>query len=288
MAAGGGSFEDLSEVCFTPFVRSAPTKARLASRRRGADDKSLEHVVELDIGPRLSVFHHEPTPALPPEARPSHADVVRLAELVVGTDVVAMAAHFEKVCAQHHSYATLLTYFVAPAARLLGEFWQKDICDFFEVTIGVGRLQTFMDRMATPEPIGTLDARRKALLIALPGETHVLGLHIVAKLLEAAGWSVTVEEHLAAEQNARTVATEWFGVVGVTVSIESRIELAARTVAAIRGASRNQHIAFMAGGAALVEKPELALQIGADAVGVDAPTTPFLAAHLLMRQPATM
>ena len=161
MAAGGGSFEDLSEVCFTPFARSAPTKARLASRRRGADDKSLEHVVESDIGPRLSLFHHEATPALPPEARPSYADVKRLAELVVGTDVVAMAAHFEKVCAQHHSYATLLTYFVAPAARLLGEFWQQDICDFFEVTIGVGRLQAFMDRLATPEPLSAADPRRR-------------------------------------------------------------------------------------------------------------------------------
>jgi len=261
--------------------------ARPATRRRGTD-RSLEHVVESDIGPRLSLFHHESTAAAPPERRPSYADVERLAELVIGTDVVEMAAHFEKVCAQHHSYATLLTYFVAPAARLLGEFWQQDACDFFEVTLGVGRLQTFMDRLATPEPIAAADVRRNALLIALPGETHVLGLHIVAKLLEAAGWSVTVEEHLSAEQNARTAATEWFGVVGVTVSLESRIELAARTVAAVRSASRNQHVAFMAGGAALVEKPELALQIGADAIGLDAPTTPFLASHLLMRQPATI
>ena len=277
----------VSEVCFAPYARSKPTRSRTASRARDTE-RSLEQIVEADIGPRLFLFHHEAMAVPPPENGPTSADVRRLAELVIGTDEAATAAHFEKVCAEQHSYPTLLAHFVAPAARLLGEFWKEDICDFFEVTIGVGRLQTFMDRLTTPEPVSAADPRRKALLIALPGETHVLGIHIVAKVMEAAGWDVTVEEHLPAEHNARTAAREWFGVIGVTVSSESRVEQAARTVAAIRASSLNQRVAFIAGGAALVEEPELALRIGAEAAGFDAPTAPFLASHLLMRQTAHM
>ncbi len=206
--------------------------------------------------------------------------------LVIGTDEAATVAHFEKVCAQHHAYSTLLAYFVAPAAQFLGELWKQDLCDFLEVTIGIGRLQAFMDRLATPEPVSAADVMRRALLIALPGETHLLGVRMVAKFLESTGWDVTVEEHLPAEDNAKTVAMEWFGVVGVSMSVASRAELAARTVAAVRHASLNPHVAIMAGGKALIENPELAFQIGADAVGYDAPTAVVLASHLLVRQAA--
>lgn len=236
MMAGGGVFEDLSEVCFAPFGRSAPARVRPSRRTRGSAP-SLEQIVETDIGPRLFQFHHESVAISPPDSTPTREDVERLAALVIGTDEAATAAHFEKVCAQNHSYSTLLAYFVAPAARRLGELWKEDVCDFFEVTIGVGRLQAFMDRLATPEPLSGADARRKVLLIALPGETHLLGVRILAKVLEAAGWDVTLEEQLPAEHNARTAASEWFGVVGVTVGVELRVEMAARTVAMVRNAS---------------------------------------------------
>ena len=162
MMAGGGVFEDLSEVCFAPFGRSAPARVR-PSRRTRRSAPSLEQIVETDIGPRLFQFHHESVAISPPDSTPTREDVERLAALVIGTDEAATAAHFEKVCAQNHSYSTLLAYFVAPAARRLGEFWKEDICDFFEVTIGVGRLQAFMDRLATPEPLSGADARRKVL-----------------------------------------------------------------------------------------------------------------------------
>jgi len=285
MMAGGGFYEDLTGVCFVPYGRSAPARARPVPKTL-SKTASLEQIVETDIGPRLCLFHQEPAASAPPHSRPSREDVQRLAELVIGTDEAAAVAHFEKVRAQNYSYSTLLAYFVAPAARTLGEFWREDICDFVEVTIGVGRLQTFMDRLATPEPLSAGDARRRILLIAPPGETHLLGVRIVAKVLEAAGWDVTLEELLPAEHNAQTVASDWFGVVGITVSVEQRVETAARTIALVRNASLNSRVAFMAGGAALVEQPELAMRIGADAVGLDAPTAPFLASHLLMRQAA--
>jgi len=284
MAAGGGIFGDMGDVCVAPFGRAAPRQAHVWPRTHGRI--SVEQIVKAEIGPRLALFHHDRFAVPPPESRPALDDIERLAMLAIGTDETATVAHFEKVRAQEHSYSTLLAYFVAPAARLLGELWNQDVCDFVDVTIGVGRLQAFMDRLAAPEPLSAADVKRRALLIALPGETHVLGVRMVAKVLEATGWDVTLEEHLPAETNARSVAAEWIGVVGLSLSVASRAELAARTVSVIRNASLNRRIAIMAGGPAITEHPELALQIGADAVGFDAPTSAVVASHLLVRQAA--
>jgi methanogenic corrinoid protein MtbC1 len=285
MSADGVVFRHVPDICL-PLGPAALRRVTLPPRDADDAKTSLERVVDFEIGPRLVLFHHGQEAICPPERRPTRVDVERLAMLVIGTDEAATVDHFEKVRAQQHAYSTLLAYFLAPAAQFLGELWEQDVCDFFEVTIGIGRLQAFMDRLAAPEPVSSADVMRRALLIALPGETHLLGVRMVAKFLESTGWDVSIEEHLAAEENAKTVASEWFGVVGVSMSVASRVELAARTVAVVRQMSLNPHIAIMAGGKALVENPQLAFQIGADAVGYDAPTAVVLASHLLMRQTA--
>ena len=281
MRMGGGIFRRVSDIR-RRRGRAAPEKFG----RPPQEVKSfIAHAVDVNIGPRLVLLHRE-VATCPPTLRPTRADVERLAMLVIGTDDAAAAAHFENVRAQQHAYSTLLSCFIAPAAQFLDELWKQDVCDFFEVTIGIGRLQAFMDRLAAPEPVLAANVVRRALLIALPGETQLIGFRMVAKFLESTGWDVTVDEHLPAEDNAKTVASEWIGVVGVSVSIASRAELAARTVSVVRNASLNPHIAIMAGGNALIENPQLALQIGADAVSHDAPTAVVLASHLLMRQAA--
>jgi methanogenic corrinoid protein MtbC1 len=283
MTAGGG-ISDIADVCFAPVDYAGP---RRAVRTQDSRDPhiALKRLIEAEIGPKLVLFHSEAQPISPPENRPRREDVERLATLVIGTDEAATVAHFEKVCAQDHSYPTLLVHFIAPAAQLLGELWKEDVCTFFDVTIGLGRLQTLMDRLRAPEPAPHADCRRRVLLVALPGEAHVFGIRMVAKVLEATGWDVSVEEERPAEENARTAAGEWIGVVGLTLSAASRADLAARTVAAIRKASKNRSVRFMIGGAAINERPELALQVGGDvAVGLDAPTAAVVASHLLMRQ----
>jgi len=244
----------------------------------------LEHVIEVDIGPRLVLVHHECAVA-PPDHRPTSDECQTLARLSIGRDEAALFAYFERVRAQDHPFATLLAFFIAPAALHLGELWQQDLCDFFEVTLGVGRLQMLMNRLEPPGTSRSNDGGRRALLIAMPGETHVLGLHMVGKLMDAVGWDVTFEEQRSAEDCAQTAAEKWIGVVGVTVGLPSGLERAARTIAVVRDASMNRNLAVLVGGNAFTDHPELVAQVGADAGGFDAPTAVVLAAHLLARQP---
>src|SRR5947209_1285815 len=214
MASDGGFLVQDADFCFSHSQASIrPVESRADELPRG-----LEQLVSLEIGRRLLLFHHKPFHTPPPNERPTRDDVERLAILAIGRDETAAFAHFEKVREQRHSYPNLLAYFLAPAAEYMGELWKQDLCDFCDVTIGVGRLQTLMDRMAAPEPTTRADINRRAMLISLPGEDHVLGVRVVAKILEASGWDVTVEEQLSAEHNAMTIADEWIGVVGLSLS----------------------------------------------------------------------
>ena len=136
------------------------------------------------------LVHHE-CPVAPPDRRPTPEQCETLARLSTETDDTALFGYFESVRAQDHSFATLLAFFIAPAALHLGEMWQQDLCDFFEVTLGVGRLQMLMNRLEPPGTSRTKDGDRRALLIAMQGETHILGLRMVGKLMDAVGWDVT-------------------------------------------------------------------------------------------------
>src|SRR5271165_6005121 len=84
MAAGGGIFGDMGDVCVAPFGRAAPRQARVWPRTHGRI--SVEQIVKAEIGPRLALFHHDRFAVPPPESRPALDDIERLAMLVIGTD----------------------------------------------------------------------------------------------------------------------------------------------------------------------------------------------------------
>jgi MerR family transcriptional regulator, light-induced transcriptional regulator len=277
-----------ADLCPPPsdasMIRRSPSRSPIFATTRRPLESRLEHVIEIEIGPRLVLVHHD-CPVAPPDRRPTLDEIETLARLSVGSDEAALFAYFERVQAQDHPLATLLTFFIAPAALHLGELWQQDLCDFFEVTLGVGRLQMLMNRLEPPGTSRRKDGDRRALLIAMPGETHLLGLHMVGKLMDAVGWDVTFEEQRSVEDCAQTAAEKWIGVVGVTVGLPSGLERAARTIAIVKDASMNRNVAVLVGGNAFVDHPELVAQVGADAGGFDAPTAVVLASHLLARQP---
>jgi MerR family transcriptional regulator, light-induced transcriptional regulator len=265
------------------IMRPTPRSSIFATTRIPLQSP-LEHVIEVDIGPRLVLVHHE-CPVAPPDRRPTSAECETLARLSIGGNEAALFGYFDQIKSQNHTFATLLAFLIAPAALHLGELWQQDLCDFFEVTLGVGRLQMLVNRLELPGTPRRKDGDRRALLIAMPGETHILGLRMVGKLMDAVGWDVTFEEQRSAEDCAQTAAEQWIGVLGVTVGLPSGLERAARTIAVVRDASMNRNLAVLVGGNAFADHPELVAQVGADAGGFDAPTAVVLASHLLTCQP---
>ena len=126
-----------------------------------------------------------------------------------------------------------------------------------------------------------LDEKRRLLLMGAPGEQHTFGIRVVEQFLRRAGWVVSIGLSSSPEEIAALVASEWFGVVGLTLSNETRVDQLALAIRSVREASYNRSIGVMVGGPVFLEKPQLVRKVGADASAVDAPTAVLLAQRLL-------
>ncbi len=155
------------------------------------------------------------------------------------------------------------------------------MCDFVEVTTGVFRLQRLVARFRIDEDAAAPDGQHRVLLMGAPGEQHTFGVRIVEQFLRKAGWEVSIGLASTPLEIAALVASEWFDVVGLTLSSDSRLEPLAAAIRSVRDASCNPAIGVMVGGPVFLQHPELVQRVGADASAVDATTAVLLAQRLL-------
>jgi len=264
--------------------RSASRAAPVASTVDREERRSrLSSVIADEIVPRLLRIHREIRRA-EVLAAPGPDEIAAFGALAMGRDGTLAQAYFEKLRADGHSFEWLCTHLLAPTARHLGGLWEQDLCDFVDVTLGLGRLQEILARFGAPAETRVLDERHCALLISTPGEKHLFGLEIVAESLRGAGWRVRVERGFDAVRSAAAVAAEWVGVVGVTLSGETGLESAARIIESVRRASLNPRVGVIVGGPAFANSPPRVAQVGADAVAADGPAAVIVARQLLAGQ----
>ncbi len=247
---------------------SFPSKAADRSAERLAN---LASTIETQVIPRLMLAHRAPAAAPGERDAPGSAEVAELAALVVAHDANVAHSYVEALRARGTSLETVYLELLAPAARHLGRLWEADLCDFTEVTLGLCRLQQVLNDLSA-EFHADLDAPqhgRRALLVPAPGEQHTFGLSMVAEFFRRAGWDVWGEA-ASKDELVALVRVEWFAVIGFSVSSETRLEVLAGAVRAIRRASRNRCLGVLVGGRVFVEHPELVPFVGADATAVDA------------------
>ncbi len=205
------------------------------------------------------------------EVRPTEDDVVELTKILLEEDATAASVFANAVLDRGVSYQTLCLELFAPAARRLGEMWVADVCDFAQVTIGVGRLQQLLRefaRQVPPEPTAWVQGRR-ALLAPTPGEQHTFGMLVVGEFFRRAGWDVTGEPAATRQELCSLVDNEWFAVVGLSLSAEAQLGRLSKVIRFVREASRNDHIHIIVGGRVFTERPELVERVGADVSAVD-------------------
>jgi len=247
------------------------------------DRKNLTELIVAEIVPRLKAMHHELNPG---DQRPTlgEQEISDFGALAMGNDGAAVSAYFEKMRALGHSLDTLFLDLLAPTARRLGELWERDACDFIDVTLGLARLQEVLRIFGCAETAMACDRRQRALLVTAPHEAHGFGVEIVASFMRAADWEVDVLKGVSLEENVEAVASDWYAVLGVALSAEQGLETVAQLIRAARRASLNKSIAVMVGGRVFAANARLAIQVGADATAPDAPTATLLAKKLLIQQ----
>lgn len=246
----------------------------------------LTSALQQQIIPRLIQAHAHPEG--PPDlsaltGRPVSPDDVReLARLVLLSDDRPAQACVEAFRQRGVSVETLLLDLLAATARYLGELWEQDLCNFADVTVGVGRLQTLLRTLspgmsvatpAHPQPL-------RVLLLPCPGEQHSFGLVTVSEFFRSAGWDV-VGGPASSMDAVAMVQSEWFDVVGFSLAGEIHLPRLAPVIAAVRKASHNQRVGILVGGPLFLANPGLASQVGADAVAVNGSLAPDIAETLV-------
>jgi MerR family transcriptional regulator, light-induced transcriptional regulator len=234
----------------------------------------LTRTIEKEIVPRLVLARNavpDVPDAVPLNSQPDPSEAEELARLVVSVDPAEADALVDTIQSRGTPVDALLLDVLAPAARRLGELWTEDLCDFAQVTMGLWRLQQLMRELGTgfEHPILHRQNDRQALLVPVPGEQHTFGLGMVAEFFRRAGWTVWNEPLASTNDMVGIVRSEWFAVIGFSVSSASRLDALATCIRRVRRASRNPAVGIMVGGAAFIDHPELAALVGADTSAID-------------------
>jgi MerR family transcriptional regulator, light-induced transcriptional regulator len=278
----------------SPIVSSdtnqRPPEAKL---RLPADGNSrlLEQLIRLEVVPRLTLSQQRPTFDSAPlthggallGATPYRERIEELTRIVLASGEDRSLDYVEQMRRQGTTVERLYLGLISSVARHLGDLWLADVCSFTDVTLGLWRLHQLA---RTLSPIFQQDAsahlpRYQALLVPLPGEQHTFGLYLLAEFFRRAGWGVYSMPLKATHDVVAIVRREWFAVVGLSLSCESRLEELAKQIRIIRRASCNRAICVMVGGGIFVEHPEFVSQVGADLMAVDGRQAPAKAQNFV-------
>lgn len=274
---GGRGIDDAIGIVFDPPIS-------VFNERADQDDDRLAQLISDKIIPRLLALHNGlgVTKGDAP-VHPGQAEIAELARLVIGPENSDAMDYILGLRDRGLSLDMLHLELLEPAARYLGELWDDDNLDFFDVAIGVTRLQRLVHKFAGLDAIAPYDDKRRALIVTTPGERHSFGNMMVQKFLRAGGWHVCSCPGAEIEQISAIVAQEWIGVIGFSMSADNHIDSLASAVAAVRAASMNPDVGVMVGGPAFTRNPQLALEVGADGTATNAPAAVVLAKKLLVR-----
>lgn len=180
----------------------------------------LVRTIEQQIIPRLMLAHRATTDAPSRAADKGRTigrdEVEHFAKLVLSTDEDAAFSAVLAYRAGEVSIESIYVDLLAPTARYLGDLWTEDLCNFTDVTVGLGRLQRVLRELSPAFGLASEESAESlsVLLLPGPGEQHTFGLVMVGEFFRRAGWEVSGGAWTAGADAATLVGAEWFDAVG--------------------------------------------------------------------------
>ena len=240
----------------------------------------LAKVVSSEIVPRLMMMQQGCAARDEPVTfRDTHEDITYFTRCLLASDSCESQSFIEKLERHGVQPDVILLEVFAPAARKLGELWTSDQCDFVQVSIGLHRLQSFMDDICSHLGGGVAHGpdAPSILLLSAPGETHEFGLAMVGNFFRADGWRVTASSPSSV---LHQIHARSYQVLGISLSCTRHLRKLPGLIADARRLSRNRSVRLIVGGS-LFSDPSLALELGADGTAMDAQGAVQLARSLL-------
>lgn len=247
---------------------------------------SITKLIEGEIIPRLLVAHATDAPvivATPEDETITQEEIEAFAPLSLRVEAADLLDQVEAILNRGVSVETIMIDLLAPTARLLGEYWERDECDFVEVTMGLWRLQEIVHEISARTPAARQCAAggRRALIASMPGDQHSFGALLLDEMFIRDLWVTDRLSEVSSAELMGRVSDEWFDLVGLTIGYDYHIGTLPTTIKGLRSVSRNPRLCIMVGGPTFVDRPDLALQVGADGTAPDAKLAVALARKLV-------
>lgn len=123
-------------------------------------------------------------------------------------DLLRAGLSVEDLCLDH----------LGPAARHLGELWDRDRIPFTEVALATARIQALLRRMPPTRSAPPPSHSKSAIFAAVPGEQHTLGVMMAADLFRRNGWDVGLMVGLGHDELVSKIARDDRPVIGLSCS----------------------------------------------------------------------
>jgi methanogenic corrinoid protein MtbC1 len=235
---------------------------------------AVSMIIEGEIIPRLMMAHSggEGRARSRRLGAISAEDAARFAELPMQLEAAALLEEVESFIDEGASVEAICLDLLAPAARQLGEMWERDECDFLDVTMGLWRLQEVMREIAArlpAAPVG-LAAPRSALFAPMPGDHHNFGTLIIDEVFARGGWRSEALVKPERRELLDRLSRQPFDLVGLTLARDCPSAALGNLIKAMRNVSANPHIIVLVGGRMIYANPGMASEVGADGTGADA------------------
>lgn len=235
--------------------------------------RCIAEAVEADVLPRLLAVAGLAEPEKHAVGDPVELEV--FCDLLLADGLTDSFNFIETSIRRGRSLEKIYLNQIVPAARRFGFMWEQDVIGFSEVTLGLARLQQIQRRLSpsfvnsSPEPRVAVN-RPKALFTTTPGDTHALGILLVADFFARAGFATSVEVNPTTADLARRVVGEGIGLLGISAGASRFVADLTDTITTLRAAAGGRPLTVLAGGFAfMVEDPPTAEMIGADHVVCD-------------------
>lgn len=266
----------------------------------GFSGKTIYTIIESDIVPRLLMAHSSDTRSdrkgpfilngsTIDEPCIEAAMVATFAELPLTMEAAELAGIVDQLLDSGIPVEAVCVDLLAPTARHLGEMWERDECDFVDVTMGLWRLQEVMREIGSRHPSMPQKAgpngRMSAIFSPIPGDDHSFGALMIDQVFTRGGWASEAIPQPERRELLNAVSRRPFDLIGLTITRDCPVAVLRKLIKALRKVSANPQVAIIVGGRFVESDPSIVAEIGADGTGADARAALSVAERLVASTP---
>jgi methanogenic corrinoid protein MtbC1 len=249
----------------------------IRSDERHADIEVLtEHLVSARLFSQWDLLHYRRSGQAPKglldrlrRKHPLSAHIKTLTRLALEADEQALNEMFARLAEKGWTGDVIVEQLLEPAARAMGDAWLADECSEFDLTLGLGMLQSAGHAVRYRTDAEALrNTRHTILLVSAPGEPHISGPSLLADQFTDAGWAVEMAFPETDEALANQLSAQQPEAVDIALSEAlpryTKLSTLRESVKRVRWSTAGQPLVISVGGRLFAEATATAEHVGAD------------------------